>query len=105
VQVVYPTEITASNEELLTWKPGPGDVTFPLKRSEKRDFLDAVKSRQPPMYDAEAGHRNASLSHLALAAIDLGRKLRWDPVAEKVIGDREANKHLRPKPQRAPWRS
>lgn len=105
VQVVYPTEITASNEELLTWKPGPGDVTFPLKRSEKRDFLDAVKSRQQPMYDAEAGHRNASLSHLALAAIDLGRKLRWDPVAEKVIGDREANEHLRPKPQRAPWRS
>ncbi|HEY9171510.1 MAG TPA: Gfo/Idh/MocA family oxidoreductase [Verrucomicrobiae bacterium] len=105
IAVRYPTEISASDDALLAWKPGSNDMVLPFKKSEKRDFLDAVKSRQQPMYDAEAGHRNASLSHLALAAIDLGRKLRWDPVAEKVIGDREANKHLRPKPQRAPWRS
>ncbi len=103
VQVVYPTEITASNEALLSWKPGSGDITFPLKKSEKRDFLDCVKSRQQPMYTAEGGHRNASLSHLALASVDLGRKLKWDPKAEKVIGDDEANKLLQPKPHRAPW--
>jgi predicted dehydrogenase len=102
VQVVYPTEITASNEALLTWKAGTGDITFPLKKSEKRDFVDSVKSRRQPMYTAEGGHRNASLSHLALASLDLGRKLKWDPVAEKVIGDDEANKLLQPKPQRAP---
>jgi hypothetical protein len=79
-------------------------VTFPLKKSEKRDFLDSVKSRQQPMYTAEGGHRNASLSHLALAAVDAGRKLKWDPAAEQVIGDDEANKLLLPKPQRAPWK-
>ena len=103
VQVVYPTEITASNETLMTWKPGSGDITLPLKKSEKRDFLDCVKSRQQPMYDVEAGHRNASLSHLALAAVDVGRKLNWNPVAEKVIGDNEANTLLQPKSQRDPW--
>ena len=47
--------------------------------------------------------RNATLSHLALASINLGRKLQWDPVKERVIGDEAANQHLAPKPMRAPW--
>ena len=104
VQVVYPNEIETQPESLLTWQPGPGDLMLPFKTSEKRDFLDAVKSRQQPLYDAEAGHRNTTLSHLALAAIDLGRTLKWDPVKEQVIGDDEANKLLQPKPLREPWR-
>jgi predicted dehydrogenase len=104
IEFRYPTQIDASNESLLEWTPGPNDLKFPLKKSEKRDFLDAVKSRKQPMYDAEAGHRVNSLSHLMLAAVDVGRKLKWDPVAEKVLGDDEANRMLQPKPLRAPWK-
>lgn len=104
IQVVYPTQIDAEPESLLTWKPGPNDLALPFKHSEKRDFLDAVKTRTQPLYTCEGGHRNNSLSHLALAAIEVGRKLKWDPIAEKVIGDEEANKVLAPKPLRAPWK-
>jgi hypothetical protein len=104
VQVTYPTQIDVSDERLLAWEPGAGDLKLPFKRSEKRDFLDSVKSRQTPLYDAEAGHRVSSLSHLALASIELGRPLKWDPVRERVVGDREANRFLRPKPTRAPWK-
>lgn len=104
LQVTYPNQIECAPESLLKWSPGPGDLALPFKRSEKRDFLDAVKSRQQPMYDAEAGHRNTSLSHLALAAIELGRPLKWDPVAERVVGDEAANALLQPKPLREPWR-
>jgi predicted dehydrogenase len=103
IRVGYPNEIEAEPESLLAWKPGPTDLALPFKPSEKRDFLDAVKSRGPTQADAEVGHRNTSLSHLALAAIDLGRTLKWDPEAERVIGDEEANQRLRPKPPRAPW--
>ncbi len=95
IQVDYPSHIELEPESLLTWEPGPGDVRLPLMNSEKRDFLDAVKSRRQPQYNAEGGHRNASLSHLALASIELGRKLRWDPKAERVIGDPEANRMLK----------
>jgi myo-inositol 2-dehydrogenase / D-chiro-inositol 1-dehydrogenase len=94
----------AHDKELLTWTPGPGDVTLPFVRSEKRDFLDAVKSGRATLVDAEIGHRNTSLCHLALAAIQLERKLKWDPEKEQVIGDDEAGKLLEPKPYRAPWR-
>ncbi len=104
VEVRYPTEITVSDEALLSWRPGPGDFQFPLKTSEKRDFLDAVNRRQAPLYGVEAGHRVSSLSHLALAALELGRPLRWDPVAERAIGDETADRLLAPKPLRAPWK-
>ena len=103
VQVKYPPEIDAQPESLRKWRPGPNDTPVLYKNSEKRDFLDAVKSRGPSQADAEVGHRNTSLAHLGLAAIDLGRKLKWDPAKEVVIGDDEANKRLQPKPQRAPW--
>ncbi len=32
----------------------------------------------------------------------LGRKIKWDPAAERIIGDEEANKLLRPA-MRPPW--
>lgn len=96
VQVDYPSHIEVEPESLLTWEPGPNDVRLPKMVSEKRDFLDAVKARRQPQYDAEGGHRVASLSHLALASIRLGRKLKWDPAAERVIDDAEANKVLEP---------
>ena len=41
---------------------------------------------------------------MTIAALEAGRKLRWDPVAERVIGDEAANRLLSPRPQRAPWK-
>jgi len=104
VQVDYPKDIECSDEALLSWRPGDGDVKLTFKNSEKRDFLDSVKSRKQPLYGAEGGHRVNSLSHLAIAAIELGRPLQWDPVAETVVDDEEANEALAPKPLRAPWK-
>jgi predicted dehydrogenase len=103
VQVKYPNELEAFPESLLSWAPGPNDVQLPFKSSEKRDFLDAVKARRQPLCDAEAGHRTTCLSHLALAAIQLGRKFRWDPVTEKAVNDEAVDRLLAPKPGRPPW--
>lgn len=103
VQVKYPNQFEVHPESLLSWTPGPNDRVLPFKPSEKRDFLDAVKTRRQPLCDAEAGHRVTSLSHLALAAIELGRKFRWDPVAEKAVNDEAVDKLLAPKPGRPPW--
>ena len=33
----------------------------------------------------------------------MGRKLTWDPVAERFVNDAEANRLLA-RPMRAPWR-
>lgn len=103
VQVNYPISLEVNPESLLDWEPGPNDMHLPAMKNEKRDFLDAVKARRQPQYDAEGGHRNATLSHLALASIELGRKLKWDPVREIVVDDPAANRQLQPKPMRSPW--
>lgn len=103
IYIVYPSQIETTPESLLDWKPGPNDLTFPFKTTEKRDFLDAVQTRGQVQYDCETGHRNNSLAHLGLIAIDLGRKLKWDPAKEQFVGDAEANAKLKPISWHAPW--
>jgi hypothetical protein len=47
--------------------------------------------------------RSDTLCHLSDIAMRLGRKLRWDPRAERFIDDEEANRRLT-RAMRAPWR-
>jgi predicted dehydrogenase len=103
IQISYPMNIQMSDEDLLLWKPGPGDVALPSMTSEKREFLDAIHEGRQPQYSAEGGHRNATLSHLALASMQLGRPVRWDPATEQAVNDPEANQALAPKPLRNDW--
>ena len=65
-------------------------------------FADAVKTRGQAGGHAEAAHRCAAMLHLANIAIRIGRKIKYDPVKEKIIGDPEANRLVNP-PTRAPW--
>ncbi len=65
-------------------------------------FADAVKTRKRAGGNADVANRSATLMHLANIAIRTGRKLRYDPVKEEIIGDDEANRLVNP-PMRAPW--
>jgi myo-inositol 2-dehydrogenase/D-chiro-inositol 1-dehydrogenase len=103
IQVNDSGSLDAEPKSLLNWNPGPSDVQLIYKRSEKRDFLDCVKSRGQPLHDAEVGHRNTTLCHLGLAAIELGRPIKWDPTKEETGGDKQAEKLLQPKPYRGSW--
>ncbi len=67
-----------------------------------RNFLDCIKSRERPVADVEEGHRVATACHLANLSLRLGRKLRWDPEQEQIVGDPEASAHL-VRPYREPW--
>jgi hypothetical protein len=94
--------LEAEPKSLLDSKIGAGELNFPLMH-EKRDFLNAVKTRGPTLEDAEVGHRTASLGHLGQIALQLGRKLKWDPDKEVFIGNDEANKLRALPPGRSPW--
>jgi hypothetical protein len=60
------------------------------------NFFDCVRSRKLPVADVETGHRSASLCHLGVIALRLGRKLKWNPTHEKFVGEgsKEASKML-----------
>jgi hypothetical protein len=94
--------IQAEPASLLDSQIGPNELHFPLMH-EKRDFLNAVKTRGTTLEDAEVGHRTASLGHLGQIAIRLGRKLKWDPKKERFPGDDEANAMLSRPAGRSPW--
>lgn len=67
-----------------------------------RNFLDAIKSRQRPIADVEAGHQVATSCHLANISLRVGRKLKWDAASETVVGDAQANALLT-REYRKPW--
>ena len=69
---------------------------------EHDDFLQCVRSRKDPYFPVDIGHRISTVCHLANIAIKLGRKLKWDPVAEQFTGDAEALA-LMGRPRRDPW--
>jgi predicted dehydrogenase len=97
-----PDKLVAEPKSLLDSKIGPNELHFPLLH-EKRDFLDAVKTRGQTLEDAEVGHRTSTVGHLGHIAIQLGRKLKFDPDKERFVGDDEANKMLTLPPGRSPW--
>jgi len=76
--------------------------TLPEPEPMVSDFNVSVKTRQKFGLNEENGNRSNLLVHLANAAIRTGRKLRFDPVAQRFIGDEEANR-LVDQPMRAPW--
>ena len=94
--------LKAEPESILKSPIGPDEIHLPLK-SEKRDFIDAVKTRGQTLADAEVGHRTTSLCQLGHIAIQVGRKLTWDPDAERFTNDETANRLLS-RPMRSPWR-
>ena len=78
--------------------------SFPVLPREQ-SFEEAVKSRDNSNIskpNAAEAQRSSTIFHLANIAIRTGRKIHWDPVAERIIGDEGANRFVN-QPMRAPW--
>ena len=75
---------------------------WPRRPREHRDFLDCLKDGRPPMYTAEALHRLSTTLHVGAIAMELERKVKWDPKAESF--DDPAANALRSRPRREDWK-
>jgi len=94
--------IKASNPEILKWKPGQGEVKLLQSGNHMKNFLEAVRGRKDPIAPVEVGHRSNSICIMTHIAMKLGRKLAWDPAAERFVNNDEANRRL-DYPHRDPW--
>ncbi len=74
----------------------------PAIRGHMRDLLAAIDKRSKPVADIEQGYISTSSCILGNMSLKLGRSLTWDPVAQQVVGDAEANQLLH-RPYREPW--
>ncbi len=95
--------LEASDERWSSSAFVPGDTRVYRSDDHIRNFLDCIKSRKPCIAPAETAHRSITPGHLGYVAAELGRGLDWDPAAEKVIDDDEANRILSTVRYREPW--
>ena len=96
-------KILASDKRLLAadFIRGPKQVF--VSPGHLQNFLDCVRSRDTCVAPAETAHRSITPGFLGYVSNQLGRALKWDSKAERVMDDEEANKLLNANPYRAPW--
>jgi predicted dehydrogenase len=97
-------KIEASNPEWIKPDFDPGPVKLYNSRHHQKNFIECVKSRKPPICPIEVSHHSITPGHLGYVSDKLKRKLKWDPKAEVVIGDDEAQKLLTTVEYRSPWK-
>ena len=71
-------------------------------RWHMKDLLDRTADRGRPVADIEQGYMSTASCILANHSMKLGRTLAWDPQAQQVINDDQANRLLK-RPYRSPW--
>ncbi|MCS1410921.1 MAG: Inositol 2-dehydrogenase [Verrucomicrobia subdivision 3 bacterium] len=94
--------IKASEPEFLT-EPLPSNAErLYVSHDHRANLIECARTRKQAICEPTIGHRSATVCHLGVISMRLGRKLQWDPKREQFIGDREANTWLA-REMRAPW--
>ena len=102
-------KIEAGPASVLTSRIGPDEIHLVdpalIGSPHMGIWLDCIRARNTKQLTApvEVGHRSATVCHLANIAMELRRPLKWDPAAEKFVGDDLANRMIW-RPVREPWR-
>jgi hypothetical protein len=94
--------LSASDPKILTSVIGPAEIHLPESRDHHGNWLDAIRTRQPPIAPVEVAHRSCSACLLHHIAMKTKRRLRWDPRRERFHDDDEANAMVS-RPQRWPY--
>jgi len=100
---VYYNSMICEPESLKTVTLGPNDIRLPVSSGQERNFIECVKSRKTPASHVDDAVRSDIISHVSDIAIRVGRKIKWDPLKEEIIGDDEA-RSMCSRAMRAPWR-
>ena len=94
--------VYASSRELQQMKIKENETPVYHSTSHAKNFIDCIKSRKPAISPLEPAIRSDTISHMSNICIRLRRAIKWDPVKEQIIGDKEAVKMLN-RPMRNPW--
>ena len=94
--------LNASDPAIIKSVIGPNELHLEVSDDHHGNWLEAIRTRRPPIAPAEIAHRSCSACLLHHIAMKLDRRLHWDPIRERFRNDDEANAMLA-RPQRAPW--
>jgi predicted dehydrogenase len=93
----------AHDREIFHQEVPEGGIRLYRSKHHEADWLQAMRSRKDPVSTVEIGHRSNTVCVLHHISMKLdGRKLKWDPVKEQIVGDPEAHAMLDFE-HREPW--
>ena len=95
--------LTTYPASIMAEPTGPGEVHLYESKDHAGNWLECIRTRRRPVCDVAIGCRSVTVCHLGNLAYWLKRPLKWDPAAERFVGDEMANRWL-DRPKRAPWR-
>ena len=93
----------AEPKSLMKRTLDPSDIHLPVSNHHQENFIECCKSRARTVAPIEVAVRSDTLCQLSDIAMRVGRKVKWDPEKEKIVGDAEASRMLT-RPMRSPWR-
>ena len=96
------SDLKAEPRSVLSEQIAADDVHLYQSNNHMLNFLQCVRSGQDPICPVEVGHRSNSVCIIAHLAMKLGRRLHWDPQAERFHSDESANAML-DYDYREPW--
>ena len=59
------------------------------------NFFDCLETRKDPVSDVYSHHRTMTSCHMCNITLMLGREIKYDPKAQKFLGDEQANALLK----------
>lgn len=83
--------LTSDPAEIVMAKIGEKDFHVYPSNNHRRNWIECIRSRKATICTAEIGHRSATVCHLGNIGYQLRKKLKWDPVKEVFVDDKEAN--------------
>ncbi len=95
-------DIDTKPKSILTSIIGRNEIHLYKSTDHWGNFIDCVRSRELTVTPIEVIHRSVTIAHLGNIAMQLGRKVKWDPDREKFVNDPEANRMLS-RSMRSPW--
>jgi len=83
---------------------GPSKSTGGEQELHFKNWFDAIRARDKSIQNGpvETGHLSSALAHLGNISYRLGQQLEFDPVAERFIGNEDAN-YMLTRQYRAPY--
>jgi hypothetical protein len=96
------SRIDAEPKSLLEETIALTEVHLLKSPGHQRNFLDCVKTREEPIAPIEEAHRTITVAHLGNIAMQLGRKVNWNPDTE-AFEDDPAAERLKDRAMREPW--
>jgi len=95
-------KISASDPKLLEEPLKDDAIKLEVSNNHMENFLGCVKSREKPICHVGVGASSVIICHLGVIALQVGKKLNWDP-AKRRFAEAEGNA-LISRPMRAPWK-